>query len=106
MAKVMGNILAHGLRGKIGELLVFRVMRGKTFVSMSAGKPDKKKETPRQRHTRDTFREASRRAKILLLDPEKKEYYAERAKALNLPNAYTAAVREGMQILNRRDLRI
>jgi len=101
MAKVMGNILAHGLRGKIGQFLVFRIMRGKTFVSLAAPKPDKKKETPRQRHTRDTFREASRRAKTLLLDPEKKQYYAERAKTLKLPNAYTAAVREIIQILNR-----
>lgn len=97
MAKLSGNVLANGLRGKIGQLLVFRVLRGKTFVSVAAGKPDKKKETPRQRHTRETFREASRLAKLMLLDPEKKQYYAERAKALKLPNAYTAAVKEMMR---------
>ena len=97
MAKLSGNPLANGLRGKIGQHLVFRVVRGKTFVSTAAGKPDKKKETPRQRRTRETFREASRRAKAMLLDPEKKEYYMERAKALKLPNAYTAAVRDMMR---------
>jgi len=96
MAKLSGNPLANGLRGKIGQHLVFRVMRGKTYVSVAAGKPDKKKETQRQRDTRNTFREASRRAKAMLLDPEKKQYYQDRAKALKLPNAYTAAVKEMM----------
>lgn len=97
MAKILGNILAHGLRGKVGDTLIFRVLRGKTVVSVAAGKPDKKKETPRQRHTRETFREASCQAKLLLLDPEKKQYYQERARVLKLPNAYTAAVKEMMK---------
>jgi hypothetical protein len=72
-------------------------MRGKTFVSAVAKKPDKSLETEAQRKTRSTFREATQWAQAVLLDQEKKEYYRKRAKALKLPNAYTAAITDYMR---------
>lgn len=41
--------------------------------------------------------QASQWAQGVLLDPEKKAYYARRAKALKLPNAYTAALTDYMR---------
>jgi hypothetical protein len=96
MAIVFDNPLTLGLRGRFGELMVFRVVRGKTVVSHAPKKPAKSKETVEQRLTRTTFKEASRLAKNAMLDPEKKAYYKERAKEWNLTNAYTAAVKDFM----------
>ena len=84
----------------LGHDLVFKTFRGKTFVFAPARKPDKRKETAAQRATRATFQQATRWAKTILLNPEKKNYYQERAKTLNLPNAYTAAITDYMQRLS------
>jgi hypothetical protein len=97
MATVSGNDLTTGLRGKVGQMMVFRVMHGKTFVSRAPRRPDKRKETAAQRKTRVTFKEASQWAKAMLVNPTKKEYYQQRAKDWNLTNAYTAAVKDYMR---------
>jgi Glycosyl transferase family 8 C-terminal len=94
MAQVSGNMLTTGLRGKIGKLLVFRLIRGKTFASHAPCKPDKSKETVAQRQTRTRFKDASQWAKKVLLDANTLAYYKQRAKALELPNAYTAAIKD------------
>ena len=87
----------NGMRGKIGDSLVVRVMRGKTFVSIPARKPDKRKESAAQRNTRVTFREAAGWAQQILLDAAQRAYYQQRAKKLKLPNAYTAAITDYMR---------
>ena len=94
MARVDDNPLTIGLRGKFGDMFVFRRMNGKTFASRAPGKQDKKKETVPQRKTRANFRDAALWAKATLSNPEKKAYIQKRAKMLELPNAYTAAVKE------------
>jgi hypothetical protein len=33
MGKLDGNVLVHGLRGKVGDLLVFRIVDRKTVVA-------------------------------------------------------------------------
>ena len=97
MAIVANNDLTRGLRGRVGKWLVFRMVRGKTIASHAPRKPDPRKQSAAQRLTRSTFRDASAWAVRILMDPVKKQYYADIAKAQALPNAYTAAVREYMQ---------
>jgi len=97
MATITSNDLIEGISGKFGNTMVFRTMRGKTFVSPVPRKPNKKKESAAQRNTRTTFQKAAEWAQIILLDPERKTYYQQRAKALNLPNAYTAAITDYMR---------
>lgn len=97
MAILANNDLMKGSRGKFGDDLVFRTMRGKTFVSPPARKNEKKKQSEAQRNTRVNFQNATQWAQITLLDPEKKAYYQKRAKALKLPNAYTAAITDYMR---------
>ena len=97
MATVADNVLIQGLRGRLGESLVFKTMRGKTFVATPARKPDKRKESTAQRNTRTAFRQATEWAQYILLNPERKAYYSKRAKALKLPNAYTAALTDYMR---------
>ncbi len=43
MATITNNVLIEGIRGKFGGSLIFRTMRGKTFVSAPARKHNKKK---------------------------------------------------------------
>jgi hypothetical protein len=97
MATVATNDLMKGLRGKFGNSLVFRTMRGKTHVSPLVRKPGKQKESVAQRNTRVKFSEASQWAQATLLSPEKKTYYKQCAKMLNLHNAYTAAIADYMR---------
>src|SRR4051812_45348700 len=97
MAIIASNGLVNGFRGKLGDSLVFKTMRGKTFVNTPARKPSKKKESVAQRGTRVTFKQASEWAQVILLDPQQKAYYQQRAKKLKLPNAYTAALTDYMR---------
>jgi hypothetical protein len=96
MAIVISNDLTLGLRGRLGPQLVFRQMNGKTIACHAPRKQDKSKETPLQRQTRATFREASAWAKQAMLDPEQKAFYTAQARKLQLPNGYTAAIKAYM----------
>ncbi|MDR1594239.1 MAG: hypothetical protein LBS43_07135 [Prevotellaceae bacterium] len=42
MAKSTNNIVTHGLRGKVGDILIFRYVNGDTIVSKV---PEKRKTT-------------------------------------------------------------
>lgn len=106
MALVAFNSIVDGFSGKFGNDIVFKTMRGKTFACTPARKPDKKKESAAQRETRTRFQQASEWAQMILIDPDKKAYYRQRAKALRLPNAYTAALTDYMRtarLLQMRD---
>jgi|GEM_PF-3822787 hypothetical protein len=105
MAIVANNDLTRGLRGRVGKWLVFRMVRGKTIASHAPKKPDPRKQSAAQRLTRSTFRDASAWAVRILMDPVKKQYYADIAKAQALPNAYTAAVREYMREVTVRRIK-
>jgi hypothetical protein len=94
MAQVELNDLIKGFSGSIGKV-VFRMYRGKTYMAQRPSKP--KKESERQRNTRDKFKLATEYAKKMMKDPEQKAYYAKKAKKLALPNAYTAAITDYMR---------
>lgn len=96
MARVFNNVLISGVRGRIGNQLVFRVVNGVTIVSHAPAKPDRRKETEAQRKTRTTFRAATQWAKSQLVNPERRDYYTNLAKRWNLTNGYTAAIKDYM----------
>ena len=95
MARFTKNALLLGLKGLLGKDLVFREVNGKTIGSFK-GKPSNKKATVAQDNTRKKFKEASKSAKKETRDTLKKEHYEKIAKNLNLPNPYTAAIKEFM----------
>ena len=97
MAIVTNNAITTGFQGTFGNELVFKHLRGKTFVMAPARKPAEKKESEAQRSTRSNFREAAQWAQHILLDPQKKAYYQQRARKLKLTNAYTAAITDFMR---------
>jgi hypothetical protein len=73
MAKVGNNVLTHGLHGKIGDLIVFRVRNGETIVGAKpehAGPP-----TEAMLKHRELFQEAVLYAKSAMADPDKKAAY-------------------------------
>ena len=97
MAIVSNNDLTLGLRGRVGKYFVFRVVGGRTIASHAPRRPDPRKQSDAQRKTRATFKEAAAWAVQALRDPELRCYFMQRARALGLTNAYTAAVQHRMQ---------
>lgn len=95
MAIIKDNILTEGLSGMLGDVIVFRQLRGKTIVANKPRRP--RSESAHQRENRLRFRTASAFAKLALKDPQKKVYYIAKARKLNLPNAYTAALTDYMR---------
>ena len=95
MALVRNNSLTEGISGAVGDMIVFKQLNGKTYFTAKPRKPTKQSEL--QKENRSKFREASMHAKLSMLDPEKKAYYWMKAKKLNLPNAYTAAIADFMR---------
>ena len=95
MAFVNTNPLVNGLSGMLGNTLVFKNYYGKTIVASRPRPPKKQSES--QKANRSKFRDASRWARAELYYPERKAYYQQKAKQLNLPNAYTAAITDYMR---------
>lgn len=95
MAIVRDNILMEGLSGMFGRSIVFKNLRGKTIVALRPAAPSKQSE--KQKANRSKFKDASHWAREVLQDAGNKEYYQKRAKKLNLPNAYTAAITDYMR---------
>ena len=78
MAKSKGNVVTYGLSGKIGDLLVFRQLRGQTIVSkmpVTGAKPTEKQAAQRKR-----FQQAVLYAKAAIEAPETGEHYKAAAK--------------------------
>lgn len=95
MAIIKDNIITEGLSGMLGDVVVFRQLRGKTIMANKPRKPTTQSEL--QRENRNRFAKASAFAKHILQDPQKKEYYLQKARKLKLPNAYTAAITDYMR---------
>jgi hypothetical protein len=101
MATVTANPISRNLRGTLGGV-TFRQVQGRVVVSCKP-RPSKK-ESSIQKRNRDKFRLASFWAKAQLIDPQKKSFYAAKAKKLKLPNAYTAAVSDYMRMSTISDV--
>jgi hypothetical protein len=95
MAIIKNNRMMKGASGMLGDVVVFRQVRGKTVMANRPSKPRFQSEL--QRENRVRFRRASVFAKQAMQDPEKKEYYYLKARKLKLPNAYTAALTDYMR---------
>jgi len=93
MAQSKNNIITHGMSGKIGDLIVFRTLNGKTIVT---NKPAKRKgelsEGQKLHHKR--FQQATIYAKSATANPALKEAYKEAAKEGLTP--YNVAVADFM----------
>jgi hypothetical protein len=90
MARVKNSPL-EGLRGTLGDM-VFRTWGGKTFVHPKPQKP--RRQTAAQKATRIRFSQASMRAQEMLVNHDMRNHYEQEALRLNLPNAYTTALRD------------
>jgi len=94
MAIVRSNTLIEGLSGAVGGL-VFKNYGSMTVVTAWPNPP--KTQSAQQQANRSKFKEATQWAKAMMLDPERKAYYKKKAKELQLPNAYTAAITDYMR---------
>ncbi|MDR1154600.1 MAG: hypothetical protein LBL04_07795, partial [Bacteroidales bacterium] len=74
MAKQKGNVVTHGLSGKIGDLLVFRQKDGQTIVSKVPEQP--KTVSEKQMEQRKRFQQATIYAKIATGTDGIRELYA------------------------------
>ena len=73
MAKQSNNVVTHGLSGKVGDLLVFRQVDGKTVVANAPRKSKKVSESQLQ------HRKKFQLAVIYAQVPENQEMYKEKA---------------------------
>ncbi|MFT3738135.1 MAG: hypothetical protein QM786_05215 [Breznakibacter sp.] len=89
MAKVGDNIVTTGLRGKLGNLIVFRNYGGKTIVSM-APKRKKTQRTETQEKYLQRFKEAVLYAQNAIADKVTKDAYQNSAQEGR--SAYNVAV--------------
>ncbi|MDR3245359.1 MAG: hypothetical protein LBT50_02885 [Prevotellaceae bacterium] len=78
MAKQEGNVVTHGLRGKVGDLLVFRQLNGKTVIS-KVPQPSKKVSAKQKAH-RKHFQRAVMYSSVVVADPDQKAMYEAAAK--------------------------
>ncbi len=89
MAKVGRNMVTTGLSGKLGDLLVFRVVNGKTVVSQAPA-PSSKEPSEAQIVQKKKFQKAVLYAKSAIASPEIKAAYE--AEAADGKSAYNVAV--------------
>ena len=96
---IANNALWKGARGSL-DGLVFQSVDGKVIVRT---KPEYKKvpvekQSRRQRQTRRNFRDAAAYAiSVTRWNPEKKAYYAKKAKIIGVRSAYSAAISDYMR---------
>jgi hypothetical protein len=83
MATQEGNVVTYGLRGKIGDLLIFRQRDGKTVVSKIPAYSGTASE--KQMEHRMRFQQAVIYAKAAVASPETEEIYKEAAKKGRYP---------------------
>jgi signal peptidase I len=90
MAKQKGNVVTHGLRGKVGDLLVFRQVDGETVVSKIPETPKRVSEGQLKHQKR--FQRATIYGKSVAADPQLKGLYDAEAKKKKGVTAYNIAV--------------
>jgi hypothetical protein len=96
MGIVKTNPLLKGLSGRHGNMIL-RTFNNKTFFSRLPSKP--LKQSAHQKLNRTKFQMAADFSKEMMKNPERKAYYSKKAKKLNLPNAYTAAIADYMRVM-------
>lgn len=89
MAEAKDNIVTHGLRGKLGDLIVFKRYGDRTIVSKI---PDmsRVKKSAKQKVENNKFREAALYARSQMADPVAKAEYT--AKIKGMQRAYNLAI--------------
>jgi small-conductance mechanosensitive channel len=98
MAKQTGNVVTYGLSGKIGNLLIFRQVKGKTVISSISGHTQKASE--KQTAQRQRFQQAVIYAQAAIASPATGELYQTAAKKDKQP--FTMAIAD---FLNAPDIR-
>jgi hypothetical protein len=91
MAEVKSNLITKGMSGMIGKTLVFRLMDGKTYVSVAPIKENRVL-TPGQAAQCQRFQEAVFYALNAIQDPEIKAVYQAIAQKRHINNAVAVAV--------------
>ncbi|MCF6403122.1 hypothetical protein L3C95_09570 [Chitinophaga filiformis] len=93
MAYVKANIFTKGTSGTVGDMMNFRVRKGKTVVAVKRG-PSTKPPTEEQQETNERFIIASLFAQDAVKDPAIKALYQKAAKGGQ--TAYNVALRDAM----------
>ena len=94
MAYVKANIFTKGTSGTVGDMMNFRVRKGKTVVAVKRG-PNTKPPTEEQQETNERFIMASLFAQGAMKDPAIKALYQKAAKGGQ--TAYNVALRDAMK---------
>jgi hypothetical protein len=95
---IANNALLKGARGRLGGV-VFQPWGDKVIVrsAPTRRKVPASKQSGLQQLTRFNFKNATIYAKEVTRDPEKKAYYARKAKVIGVRSAYSAAISDFMR---------
>lgn len=72
MARIVKNIVMEGVSGKLGKLIVFKQLRGKTIISAKGISTVK---SPKQQERMEQFKMAAKYAKEATAKKDMKEFY-------------------------------
>jgi hypothetical protein len=95
MAKSKNNVVTFGLSGKVGDLLIFRQVDGKTIVSKISERT--KQASEKQLAQQRRFKEGIIYAKTATVDPETADIYASLAVKKKRP-AFNVAVADFLNV--------
>lgn len=93
MAQSKNNIITHGLSGKVGDLIVFRSLNGKTIIASKPGARTGEL-SDAQKQNQKRFQQAIVYAKSAVADPDTKSAYKAAAEEGESP--YNVAVADFM----------
>ena len=103
MARIENNFAMEGLKGKVGNIFVYRHKNGKTIVAKTPNRTAPLTEGQKKQNQR--FKLAINYAKNALLDPSLKAYYDAEAKKRKIGSAYNVAVADYLKppVINNID---
>lgn len=75
MSKIIGNAVVKGARGKFGDDMVFRKVRGKTVIAKPPVPTEQRDPSPKQKAQTRRFQKAVRFANRMLANPDTRADY-------------------------------
>jgi hypothetical protein len=101
MAKQKGNVVTKGTSGKIGDLIVFRQLKGgRTVLANIPEKRVQKEMSEKQVKQQTKFQKAVIYAQVAIHVPETKDLYSEAAKSKPGHSAYIIAIADYLNAPN------
>ena len=92
MASIADNNILKGVSGALGRTIILKKYRKRTIVSGMPSRP--RKRSAAQKKNAENFRIAAKYSRMILNDPDIKEFYKQKALEHGQNSAYIAALKD------------